>query len=172
MCYRKRMYYIWTTIIWYVCNDLAICWVCLIVLGPALCMFWICFGHVSGMLWACVKTRNEQNLEMFWKYSMVFLCIRWDHWVWLCVSEAVCLWCCLPLEPKLFTRLTVGGTNTQTDRQTDRHISTMTRPCLGAGPSEKKSRLVQKIWQCKVGDHKWVDCVLCFLNDQNKQTYG
>ena len=33
--------------------------------------------------------------------------------------------------------LWVGGqTNTQTDRQTDRHINTMTRPGLGAGPSE------------------------------------
>ena len=28
--------------------------------------------------------------------------------MWLCVSEAVCLWCCLPLEPKPFPRLTVS----------------------------------------------------------------
>ena len=34
--------------------------------------------------------------------------------------------------------LRVGGqTDKQTDRQTHRHINTMTQPGLGAGPSEK-----------------------------------
>ena len=44
------------------------------------------------------------------RYFIIFLCIWWDHWVWLCVSEAVCLLYCLPLEPKPFPRLTMLGT--------------------------------------------------------------
>ena len=29
--------------------------------------------------------------ELLWKYSMILFCTWCDHWVWLCVSEAVCL---------------------------------------------------------------------------------
>ena len=42
---------------------------------------------------------------------MLFLFIWWDHWLWFCVSEAVRLQCCFPLEPKSFPRLTVRNTS-------------------------------------------------------------
>ena len=44
--------------------------------------------------------------ELLWKYSKIFFPLI-NHLVWLCVSKAVCLWCCLPLEPKPFPKLTV-----------------------------------------------------------------
>ena len=50
----------------------------------------------------------SKKLPVHWKYSIFFLCIFLDHWVWLCVSEPVRLWCCFPLEPKPFPRFTVG----------------------------------------------------------------
>ena len=39
---------------------------------------------------------------------MFFLIIRWDHWLWLYVSDTVRLECCFPLEPKPFPGLTVA----------------------------------------------------------------
>ena len=39
--------------------------------------------------------------------SRIFLCIWWDHLLCLCISEAVCLWCYFPLEPKPFPTFTL-----------------------------------------------------------------
>ena len=43
-----------------------------------------------------------------WETIHDFLIFLWDHWLWLCVSEAVLFKCCFPLEPKPFSGLTVG----------------------------------------------------------------
>ena len=31
---------------------------------------------------------------LLWKCFMIVSCMWWVHWVWLCVTEAACLWCC------------------------------------------------------------------------------
>ena len=46
-------------------------------------------------------------LSCFGNISRFSFFIWWDHLKWLCVSTAVCLWCCSPLEPKPLLRLTV-----------------------------------------------------------------
>ena len=41
--------------------------------------FMLSGGHtdIYGLVW------------LLWRQLMIFLIIMWDHWLWLCVSEAV-----------------------------------------------------------------------------------
>ena len=44
------------------------------------------------LAWSNEKiTRHSAWPGPLWKYFMTVSCIWWDHWVWLCISEAVCL---------------------------------------------------------------------------------
>ena len=53
-------------------------------------------GHAAFML-------GLSYLAIIW--NLIF--VLWDHWLWVCVSEAVCLWCFFPMEPESFSILTV-----------------------------------------------------------------
>ena len=68
---------------------------------------------ITALLFRARQTRVIGVILMFnlvlllWRRFVIIHIIMWDHWLWLCVSEAVRFKCGFPLEPKPFPGLTV-----------------------------------------------------------------
>ena len=73
-------------------------------------MFYIeAFRHINNKIFR-VSTKKIRNTGDTESLDVIFLFIWLNHWWWFCVSEALQLQCCFPLEPKPFLRLTVYAT--------------------------------------------------------------